>query len=292
MDADAIRARLRTGEDSRTELKSTAGGPPHADAIAKEISALANSGGGEVFFGVEDDSTVSGVGSTKDAEQLQRRIVQICRDSVEPPVRTTLLVVEVDGKLVVVVRVPGYLPGRPFRGRSKYFVRDGSVSREAAREELAALFASVSAHYDECPVDSASRHDLDSRLIERFLSRAHPRPRSGATEDYLRALKAITSDGTPTVCGVLLFTPDPRAFIADAYVSAVRVPGTTLKNQFTDRREVVGPIDEQLEEAVSFLLRNVAAPTAIEGVERRTVPCPRRRGEKRSPTLCVTAITR
>lgn len=269
MDAEEVRRRLRTGEDSRTEWKSTSGGAPHADTVVKEISALANSGGGEVFFGVEDDATVTGVGDAKDAEQVQRRVVQACRDAVEPPLRVSLVVVEVDGKLVVVARVPGYLPGRPFRGRSKYFVRDGPVSREARRDELASLFASVSAHYDESPVDAASRDDLDEGRIQRFLSRAYARPAATATELYLRALKAVTVDGTPTVCGILLFASDSRRFIADAYVSAVRVPGTVLRNRFSDRKDIAGPLDDQLEQTVAFVMSHVPRATSIDGVERR-----------------------
>ena len=274
MNAEDVRARLRTGEDSRTELKSVSGGPPSADTVAKEITAFANSGGGDVIFGVEDDCSVTGVGSSKDAEELQRRIVQTCRDSVEPPLRTTLLVLELDGERVVVVHVPGYRPGRPFRGRSKYFVRDGPVSREATRQELAALFASVSAHYDECPVDGASRDDLDPERIEAFLARAHPPAPRGAQESYLRALKAITKEGVPTVCGVLLFADNPRAFLVDAYVSALRVPGTVLRNEFTDRRDIGGPLDEQLRESVAFLSRNVSVPAGVRGIERRDARIP------------------
>lgn len=273
MEAEEIRARLRTGEDSRTEFKSTRA-PLSQDAIAKEVSAFANAGGGDLIFGVEDDATVTGVGSVKDAEALQRTIVTTCRDAVDPPLRTHLRVVELSGHLVVVASVPGYLPGRPFRGRSKFFVRDGPRAREASKDELAALFASVSSHYDECPVDDATRADLAPELIERFLARAYPRRRPGSEDSYLRALKAVSRDGIPTVCGVLLFSRSPRVYLADAYVSAVRVPGTVLRASFSDRREIEGPLDEQIEASVDFLVKHTDSAAEVEGTRRSDVGIP------------------
>lgn len=57
MDSREIEKQLRLGEDSATEFKSVAHDefklPKRLqDDLAKEISAFANSGGGQIFIGV------------------------------------------------------------------------------------------------------------------------------------------------------------------------------------------------------------------------------------------------
>jgi predicted HTH transcriptional regulator len=71
VDSEALKRRILQGEDSSREFKSAvkAGFRLDPDTVAKEIAALANSGGGELIIGVEDDGTVTGLGdsiSTRD----------------------------------------------------------------------------------------------------------------------------------------------------------------------------------------------------------------------------------
>jgi ATP-dependent DNA helicase RecG len=265
---DEIRARLRTGEDSRTEFKSVESGLPTADDVTKELTAFANSGGGDLLFGVGDDATVSGVGTPKDAERLQRHVAQSCRDSVEPPLSVRQLVVEVDDQLVVVARVAGYLPGRPFRGRSRYFVRDGPISREASSSELKRLLASAAdVHYDEQSIEEATRDDLDPGLVSDLVKRMSLRS-SGDELHYLRAVKAVDASGTPTVAGLLALGREPQSFLVDAYVSAVRFAGTEIATDVRDRKDIRGPLPTQIEDAVAFLTRHTPTPLKIEGARR------------------------
>ena len=67
-----IEERLRLGEDSRTEFKGVARNNFDADIddLAKEIAAFANSGGGDVFLGVENDGALTGVGTPAQADSL------------------------------------------------------------------------------------------------------------------------------------------------------------------------------------------------------------------------------
>lgn len=59
MNADELIAILRQGEGPRVEFKSDF--PRQADDIAKEMAALANSGGGILLMGVADDGKIPGV---------------------------------------------------------------------------------------------------------------------------------------------------------------------------------------------------------------------------------------
>ncbi len=86
MNEKAIEVRLRLGEDSATEFKSVARTSFLTDPrdLAKAIVALANTKGGQVLMGVEDDGTASGIGTTQQADALVRQVSQICRDVIHP----------------------------------------------------------------------------------------------------------------------------------------------------------------------------------------------------------------
>jgi predicted HTH transcriptional regulator len=84
-------------------------------------------------------------------------------DSISPPLRGRLIVVELRGTRVLVVRVPGFLPERPFRSKSgRYFLREGPTSREARPDELKRVLLSGPSHYfDEEPVVDATSTDQE-----------------------------------------------------------------------------------------------------------------------------------
>lgn len=273
MSPDEIEARLRTGEDSETEFKSARA---DKDALEKALCAFANSGGGDLIIGVEDDGSVHGVGSIQDADELQRRITQLFNDSISPPLRGRLLVVEVRAQRVLVVRVPGFLPERPFRTRSgRYIVRDGPMSREARPDELKRILLSGPTHYfDEEPVVDASHEDLDDLAVREFFTAAYPGWSDALSTRYLRALQAVDRGGTPTVTGILLFGRDPQQFLLDAYVTAIRFPGNEVRSQFVGHEEIRGRLVDQLDRAVAFLVAQHPSGSIVEGLVRRETGVP------------------
>ena len=269
MNEAEVRSRVRAGEDSRTEFKSIAPGLlPNADDVAKALVAFANSGGGDLIFGIEDTGQITGIGGRNDSGALQRHIRQVAA-TITPPLSPRTLAIEVDAKLVIVARVPEFLPERPFRGRSKYFIRDGPISREARPDELKRLLASAPIHYlDEQTVDDASRADLDDATVADFLHAAYRDVRAEQTDRYLNALHAVDAAGRPTVTGVVLFGAEPAQFLPGAYVSAVRFPGVHATGSFQDSAEIRGNVFHQIDETLDFLLRHVPAPSSVEGLDR------------------------
>lgn len=269
MDPDAFHQRLRLGEDSRTEFKSVAkkGFRVEVQAIAKALVALANTGGGEVFLGVEDDGTVSGTGSPKHLDKLMLQVSQICRDVVQPPIVCRQVKAEVGEHIMLVVEVPAHAPERPFAANGKYYVRDANRSREATRAELIRLLESESFHYDEQPVSGASLDDLDLEEARRLLTRAFKLQAEDRVLSYLRALSCLEDD-VPTLTGVLFFGRDPQRFFLDAMVSAALVPGKVPRLDLADRREIRGTFESQLEGARAFLAKHLAQASRIRGWKR------------------------
>jgi ATP-dependent DNA helicase RecG len=273
VDSEALRRRISLGEDSATEFKSAAKANFRldADTVAKEIAALANSGGGDLLIGVEDDGTVSGLGDAKQADQVQALVAQATQQNLHPPLWCALRKVALDGAVVLVVSVPGFHPQRPFRARHIYYVRDGSTARESTREELERILQSPSFHFDEQPVTGASLQELDLEAVDAFLYEAYSAAPGQETRNrYLKALNCVGGDeGSPTVAGILMFGRDPQQWLPDARVSAVRVAGTAFAGEFAARLEIPGRLGKQADDAVAFLQTNTPTPARIQGLDRR-----------------------
>lgn len=273
MDPRTIEERLRLGEDSRTEFKSVAHGTlplkqPELKTLAKAIVGFANARGGQVFLGVEDDGTPSGVGTPKHADDLMRQIVEICQMQVHPALWCPLQKLETAGKLLLVIDVPAASPDRPYRADHVFYIRDGSMTREATRDELVRMLHSQDVHFDETPIDGAAATDLDEAAIDTFLRSLYDPGAPGRRAHYLRALKCLDASGTPTVAGLLLFGREPERWFPDARISAVRFPGDRFSSELADRKEIGGTLLAQLDAALLFFQRAAPAPARIEGWER------------------------
>lgn len=281
-DPGFILERLRLGEDTVTEFKSVV----HLDFredrervgkllhdIACTISAFANTRGGLILLGVEDDATLTGVGDRQRCDDLMKRLADVCHTVIDPPISCPIEKMEVEDTPVMAVEVPAYAPGRPYRAGRVYYIRDGSRDRVARTDELKRILQSTDTHYDEQPVHGATRSDLDGEAIAHFLQSAYRAAASGpldaATVDrYLSALKCVDAEGKPTVAGVLFFASAPSRWMPDARISAVRFRGTAMSSEFEARKEIGGALPSQLAAARAFLDDYLRSPSRLEGWER------------------------
>ncbi len=204
---------IRGGEDTFLELKVKLSNP---ERIAQEIVALANTGGGVIIFGVNDQLRVEGVA---EPEEVQAELVRLCREDIEPPLVPLIDRVAFDnGRRVVALDVVGKRP--PYRTRDgRFYIRVGSEKREATREELSSLLDEARPFaYENIPVPGATLNDIDEAhlwtFIRAFTGDAYNEAAAGnyATGEILRRdlllgvglMEAVT----PTVAGLLLFGRD------------------------------------------------------------------------------------
>lgn len=276
MDPAEIEKRLRLGEDARTEFKSVvmSGFLADPDDVARTVVAFLNSGGGAIFFGVEDDGTVTGCGDAQQVDALMRQVGSACLDSVEPPAIPRLVKEEFQGERLLVAEVPGFSPQRPYRFKRdrEFYIRSGSRTAPAPRETWLRILQSSSPPFDEEPVTGSTVQDLDPLLVRKLLETQ----RRGTEEAprHLRSLRCLDEGDVPTVGGMLLLGADPQRWFPDARVSVVRFPGRDLSLEFSDRKEIRGNLPGQIEEAISFAKVHLPAPSRIEGRERKELGIP------------------
>src|SRR5437763_9935486 len=206
---------VRGGEDTYLELKVKLS---NFEKIAQEIVALANTGGGLVVFGVNDNLRVEGV---DDAEAVREELVRICREQIMPPLVPFIDLIAFDnGRRVVALDVEG--KRRPYQTRDgRYFIRVGAEKREATREELSDLIGEARPlRYENVTVAGATEADIDEAHLWSFVrafagdafdeQAAAGYPTGEVMRRDLLLAAGTMGEAVPTVAGLLLFGRDER----------------------------------------------------------------------------------
>ena len=267
--SDDLDRRIRLGEDSELELKrvllsgARVTDPTRSD-LADELAAFANGRGGTLVLGV-DDKTRELLGlPIEHLDAVEGWVREICNDSVKPSIDARIRKFELPdstGRLVPLIRVDVERSLFVHKSSGGYFRRLGSSKRELTPDVLARLFQERSQsrviRFDESPVPGTAPADLDLPLARRFI-------RDGAelTDVWLRKMRIVAddSDGDAriTVTGVLLCMQEPQRWMPHAYIQAVSYAGDRRDvNYQNDARDIGGPLDAQVMEALHFVRRNM-----------------------------------
>lgn len=121
--ASTIKELIRNGEDSKVEFKKTLS---QLEKIAKTLVSFANSKGGTVLIGIQDDKQVIGVSDTEEELYMLDKAAMFYS---RPEVEYSISEEELYGKKVLVVEVPESLkkPHRSlsYQGEWQLYVRSG-----------------------------------------------------------------------------------------------------------------------------------------------------------------------
>lgn len=270
---DELAALVASGEDSFVEFKDPR--VTNSD-LAKELCGFVNSQGGRVLIGVSDDGDIIGADDWTD-----EKVMNLARTVIDPPVVPSFQRVELDDRHVVVVSVD-LGAEKPYAVRSgesrRYYVRVGSTTREASREELVRLTqASGAVASDLRPVIGATVADLDESLLrERFAGRRtldFDALDEAARRQVLVAAEILEGrTGSPTIGGLLCFGRKPQDRLRYAAVNCTAYPGAAPSRELTDRAEAGGRVEQQVQSAADFVERNLRASSDVGGLERRDAP--------------------
>lgn len=276
---------VRGGEDTFLELKVKLS---NTEKIAQEIVALANTGGGVIVFGVNDQLRVEGV---DDPELVQEELVRICREEVEPPLVPLIDRLAFDNGLrIVALDVDGRR--RPYRTRDgRFFLRLGSEKREATREELSRLMDEARPlGFENVPVIGSSVDDIDEAHLWSFVKEFEGDAFEAAsladypTGEVLRRdlLLGASRMGevSPTVAGVLLFGRDERVseLLPRSEITASRYAGDTLKDPLVETTVLKGNLYSLYGAALRFIEKYcdlwVERPRRFPGTDDQEIEIP------------------
>jgi len=253
---------IRGGEDTFLELKVKLS---NSEKIAQEIVALANTGGGVMVFGVNDQMRIEGL---DDPESVQEELVRICREDIEPALVPFIDRIAFDnGRRVVALDIEG--KRRPYRtGDGRFYLRIGSEKREAAPEEVAGLLDEARPlGFENLPVIGAAITDIDEAHLWSFLREfegdafdsaiATGYPTSDVLERDLLLATSYAGEVVPTVAGLLLFGRDDRVtqLLPRAAIIATRFAGDSPQSPVVERANIAGNLLTIYEATMRFVAR-------------------------------------
>ena len=280
---------IRDGENSNVEFKRD---NVHTDTIAKEMSALLNFEGGYILLGVEDDGNVSGL--TRSREDAERWVMNIAHLNIQPSIIPSWYTFTfVDGKEVGVIGLSADSPGKPHKAKRGTawvtYVRVGSTSREASREEEGRLYqAAHLIRYDIRPVLDTGYVSLDRDRLENYFRVVLERdsPPGEDRESWIHILKNIdilaevSGTTVSTAAGLLLFGENPNRRLPQAGITATAFPRKDKEYDTVDEELIRGPLVSVLDDreravekgvidrAVDFVVRNLGTVAWLEGGRR------------------------
>jgi ATP-dependent DNA helicase RecG len=253
---------IRGGEDTFLELKVKLS---NTEKITQEIVALANTGGGVIVFGVNDQLRIEGVDNP---ESVQEELVRICREDIEPPLFPFVDRIAFDnGRRIVALDIEG--KRRPYRTRDgRFYLRIGAEKREATPEEVVALMDETRPLlFENLPALGATIQDIDEAHLWSFLrefdgdafdnARASGYPTGEVLERDLLMATQLAGELVPTVAGLLLFGHDQRVaeLLPRSVIVATRFGGDAMQSPVIERVTISGNLLTLYESTLRFMTR-------------------------------------
>ena len=267
------------GESKNVEFKEML--PENSEKYTKTIIAYANTQGGKLVFGVAD--TTHEVVGVDDALlfRLMDSISNAVSDSCEPQIVPDIEPYTVNGKTIIIVTVAP-CPHRPYYLKSKgkekgTYIRVGATTRLAGPEKIKELeMEGARISWDELicvgyPVtDKAVKklcRDMNRYRKEMVERKGSFQKISNVTRTNLENWNVLkkASDGYLASNAFVLMTSD---YFRCSKTQCAVFKGKT-RSVFIDKREYTGPLYEQIEEAVNFVLRNIRLGAKIKGIVRK-----------------------
>ena len=234
----------------------------------RTIVAFANSAGGQLMVGINDDRSVAGVADPLAEEE---RLASLISDWIAPRLVPSIEVIPVGSKSVLVVdadlsgRRPHYIASEGVENGT--YVRLGSTTRKADASLVRELQRGAEGQkFDEQPAIGESLNTLDLAAIEQMLERP-------VDEDVLRTLGLITSDQrtlVPTYGGILVAGKNRERLFSGAWVQCARFRGEKRVDIF-DQAEFHGHLPLVVDEVLAFLTKHAYRMAEFGGARRKDV---------------------
>jgi len=267
------------GESKTVEFKEAL--PKNSANYTKTVVAFANTQGGKLVFGVVDETReIVGIDDSI-LFQTMDSIANAISDSCEPQLIPEIEPCTVQGKTVIVVTVSPE-PQRPYYLKSQgkeqgTYIRVGGTTRQAFPEKIKELeMEGAKISWDELncigfPVkENAVKKlckDMNARRKELQHSRNISEKLPTVTRTNLENWKILkkANEGYLASNAFALLTSDHFPF---SKTQCAVFKGTD-RAVFLDKREYAGPLYEQIDEAIRFVLRNIRLGAIIEGIQRK-----------------------
>ena len=241
-------------ENNNTEFKREFVGE-----VKKTVIAFANTAGGKIYIGVDDDGSAVGV---SDPDDVMLKCSNAIRDAIRPDITmfVNYSVETIANKQVVVIDVqrgtsiPYYLESKGIRPAGVY-VRQGASSVPASETAILKMIKETDGDKYE------NARSIQQELTFNSAKKEFETDSVSFNEQTMRTLKLISDDGVYTNLGLLLSDQCPHTIKAAVFEG-------TNKFVFKDRAEFNGSLLEQINSAYEYINRYNRTRSEFEGIHR------------------------
>lgn len=234
------------------------------DELYKEVIAFANTSGGTISVGVDNDGNAVGIDNVDDT---YTRITNGIRDAILPDV-TMFIKYSIDENNVVHIVVgegsykPYYLKAKGIKP-SGVFVRQGTSAVPASPEQIRAMIKQSDGDTFE------GMRSMEQSLTFKSAAKAFDRYNVEFTKNKYRAL-GLTAENDEIYSNLALIISDQCA-----HTTKVAVFADDRKTEFRDSKEFGGSVFEQLDSAFEYLMlcnKTTATFSGLERIEKSDYP--------------------
>ena len=286
---------IRGGEGPRLAFVDSA----NTVQIAENMVAFANTEGGVIVVGLQSDGDPGGAAPefseidralkladelynppvvTENLEQVQFQTIDNGLDPPSNPEASERIQPSKASNNVpaYAIRVPRSTELHALSD-GRVLIRSGKVNRPLGGQEILRLAsAKNTGDFEGEAVPGATVDDFSREMIDEYLEKRaerSKRPYDGEINNLLAEVGAITADGQPTVCGLLLFSEYPQKWLPQSGVVFAKFVGTTPRGDsglagYTRREELTGPVPRLIEATWNLVWSEMAVSAVVKGLER------------------------
>lgn len=259
LNAEEIKKLIKAGEGYNVDFKRNV--PSKVRELSEEVCGFANSFGGFVLIGVNDDNQIVGA----EINNSKRSAIQDSIGEISPKPLYELYAVDVDGKTVWVIEVPSS-KNKPHFVAGATYIREGATCQKlTSAEEIRALFQQTNkVYFDAMPVPKINLYDeLDATNFNEFKMESGISNAIG-DEQILENLQVYDEDGFVKRGGVLFFAKEPERHFFQAVIRCVLFKGND-KIYILDDKTFGGPLPQQYKKAMEWLKGKLQVAYDIKG---------------------------
>jgi len=241
-------------ESRHIEFKSSFG-----KEVIISLSAFANTEGGKVIVGMDNNGKIVGTQVHKETEQ---RCINEIKQSTYPQIMPRVTVHEIKGKTLLVFEISEY-PVKPVSYKNRYYKRVKNSNHMLSLDEIVNLQQeSLNISFDAYPLKE-NLETLDTKLLEKFIEKINSRGRIRLQDDLLTNLNKmkLIQSGKPTLAAMLLF---------GNHGYSIHIGRFKAKDTIIDDLLIKEPLMTALDEAMVFIKKHINLSYAFDGsLERK-----------------------
>jgi len=249
---------ISRGEDGKHQFK---GNVTNVIALAEEMVAFSNSGGGRLFIGVGDNGSRSGL-TAEDMQRLNQLVSNAASQHVHPPINPETENVALPDGLVMVVNISDGISKPYSDNQGAFLVKSGADKRKVtSREEIQRMFQRAGLiHGDEIPANGMTVADVDLAYFSGFFQREYGEKLDAQDIPLPKILENMNliKDGVLNISGALLFAKNPQMRLPVFIVKAVCYPGNSIdESEYIDSQDITGKLADVFQKSLGFVIGNL-----------------------------------